>query len=447
MARTTDTLRLGDGAQSLISGAPGLVTVFSPDGSIAPVVLLVRDQIVLGREPPPGGITLPFGSVSRSHAKLTRDADGFRVEDLGGRNGTYVNGTKITSTRLDDGDELRVGAVMLKLVARGAERYLPSSDTAVPASVAPLVGGPSIAAVRNEILLVAPADLSVLVLGESGTGKELVARALHAASGRKGSFAAVNCAAVPAGLLEAELFGAKRGAFTGLERDRLGIIRSAAGGTLFLDEIGDMPLEAQAKLLRVLDTRQVTPLGSHVPEPVDVRVVCATHRPVAALVEEEKFRADLFARIAAHTIELPPLRARKEDIPRLVERFLAGSSVEPTPGFMLGLLEHDWPLNVRELETAIKRARVLAGEGRTLDEQHLPPLVRSAIREARRAPGPPAPAKVQGRSNAPPEQELRDVLRRCAGNVAAAARVFGKDRAQIHRWLKVYGLSLDDFRV
>ena len=165
MARTTDTLRLGDGAQSLISGAPGLVTVFSPDGSIAPVVLLVRDQIVLGREPPPGGITLPFGSVSRSHAKLTRDADGFRVEDLGGRNGTYVNGTKITSTRLDDGDELRVGAVMLKLVARGAERYLPSSDTAVPASVAPLVGGPSIAAVRNEILLVAPGgricDLSV----------------------------------------------------------------------------------------------------------------------------------------------------------------------------------------------------------------------------------------------------------------------------------------------
>jgi len=448
MERTTDTLRIGDGAQSLVSGAPGLVTIFSPDGSIAPVVLLARDQIVLGREPPPGGITLPFGSVSRAHAKLTRDGDGWTVEDLGGRNGTFVNGAKTqVRVRLADGDELRVGAVMFKLVLRGAERYLAATEATLPPAVAALVGGPALAAVRSEIMLVAPADLSVLVLGESGTGKELVARALHAASGRTGAFAAVNCAAVPAGLLEAELFGAKRGAFTGLERDRLGIIRSAAGGTLFLDEIGDMPLEAQAKLLRVLDTRQVTPLGSHVPEPVDVRVVCATHRPVAALVREEKFRADLFARIAAHTIELPPLRARKEDIPRLVKQFLAGSNVTPTPGFMLGLLEHDWPLNVRELETALKRARVLAGEGRELDEQHLPPLVKSAIRDARGAPEAQAPVKVPSRSNAPSQQELEEVLRRCAGNVAAAARVFGKDRAQIHRWLKIYGLSLDDFRV
>ncbi|MBS2019210.1 MAG: sigma 54-interacting transcriptional regulator [Deltaproteobacteria bacterium] len=451
MDRTTDTLRLGEGAASLGPGVPGLVTLFSP-GDTPPAILLTRSEVVLGREPPAGGVPLPFTSVSRAHAKISRDGEGWKVEDLESRNGTFVNGVKISSSRLADGDELRVGAVMFKMVARGAEAWVRRDDAAAAPALAALVGGPALAGVRREISLVGPSDLSVLVLGESGSGKELVARALHAASQRAGAFAAINCAAVPAGLLEAELFGAKRGAFTGLERDRLGIVRGANGGTLFLDEIGDMPLEAQAKLLRVLDTRQVTPLGSHIPESVDVRVICATHRNVSQLVAEERFRADLFARIAAHTIELPPLRSRKEDIPLLVTRLLEGATARPTTAFMLGLLQYDWPLNVRELETAIRRAIVLAADAKELDERHLPPAVKESIRTARGSSGGTAaaahaaPAKVPPRTNAPPQEELEDALRRCGGNIAAVARMYGKDRAQIHRWLKIYGLSLDDFR-
>ncbi len=449
MSSETSTFNVGKAAAASDSDTAGLVTLYAPDASVPPAALLVGESLVIGREPPAGGLALPFGSVSRSHARVVRRNDAWVVQDLESRNGTFVNGTRTAEAVLADGDELRLGAVVFKLALRGAERYLlQRSDRAVPPSVAALVGGPSMAEVRAEILRVAVAgvELSVLVLGESGTGKEVVARALHDASGRSGAFVALNCAAVPAALLEAELFGAKRGAFTGLDRDRLGLVRSADGGTLFLDEIGDMPVEAQAKLLRVLDTRQVMPLGSHVPEPVDVRLVSATHRPIAQLVREERFRADLFARISAHTIALPPLRARKEDIRLLVEAFLAqtGNRVRPTSQFMIGLLRHDWPLNVRELAAAVRRAEALATNGE-LDEPHLPPVVLEAVRSAR-AGDEPSPVKLGSRTNAPPLPELRALLQKYAGNVAAVARELGKDRVQIHRWLKLYKISLDDFR-
>jgi transcriptional regulator with PAS, ATPase and Fis domain len=445
MSSDTNTFSVGTGDAANEARTAGLVTLYAPPGErVPPAILLVADELVFGREPPPGGVALPFGSVSRAHAKLTRRADGWTVDDLESRNGTFVNGSRVNQAALVHGDELRLGAIVFKLVDRGAERFLHSLPSP-QASVATLVGGPSIAAIRAQILDVAKAgaDLSVLVLGESGTGKEVVARALHDASGRAGAFVAINCAAVPAALLEAELFGAKRGAFTGLERDRLGLVRSAHGGTLFLDEIGDMPLEAQAKLLRVLDTRQVTPLGSHVPEDIDVRIVSATHRPIAQLVQEERFRADLFARISAHTIALPPLRERKEDIAPLVHSFL-GQNTRASSQFMIGLLRYDWPLNVRELAAAVRRAEALA-HGGELDEPHLPPVVLEALRAAR-AKDEGAPTKLGPRTNAPPIAELRAVLQRCAGNVAAVARELGKDRAQIHRWLKLYGISLDEFR-
>jgi transcriptional regulator with PAS, ATPase and Fis domain len=252
----------------------------------------------------------------------------------------------------------------------------------------------------------------------------------------------VNCAAIPSNLLESELFGYKRGAFTGADRDRMGIVKSADGGTLFLDEIGDMPLEAQAKVLRMLETRQVMPIGSLVGEPVDVRIVSATHRPLLRFVREERFRADLFARISGHTIELPPLRDRKEDIPLLARHFLecAGAShLRVTPAFMLGLIAYDWPFNVRELEAAIKRAVALAED--TLDERHLPTAALVAKKEAG------AVRKGEdGRDAAPSEQALRALLERHAGNIAAVARELEKDRTQVHRWLRRYGLSPGEFR-
>jgi DNA-binding NtrC family response regulator len=451
MTLTTDTFDAENRPGSTRSPTAGLVTLYAPDVGVPSAILLVDEELVLGREPgrepADAGLVLPFSSVSRDHARLTLHEGQWRVEDLESRNGTFVNGAKIYAKVLANGDDLRVGEVVFRFVDRGAERFLDSGpDRDLPEGVAALVGGATMAGIRMEILRVARAELSVLVLGESGTGKELVARALHSASGRAGALVAVNCAAVPAALLEAELFGAKRGAFTGLDRDRLGLVRSADGGTLFLDEIGDMPLDAQAKLLRVLDTRQVTPLGSHIAEPVDIRIVSATHRPIVQLVEEQRFRADLFARISAHTIDLPPLRERKEDIARLVGSFLgAPATTRATSRFMIGLLRYDWPLNVRELASAVRRAVALAGAGGELDEPHLPGVVTEAIRAAR-AEDQSKAAKIPSRSNAPPAEELRALLQRHAGNVASVARALGKDRTQIHRWLKLYQMSTDDFR-
>src|SRR6185503_14726634 len=175
-------------------------------------------------------------------------------------------------------------------------------------------GGYQIDRLASALERVSKSEISVILLGESGTGKEVFAQQLHDWSGRKGAFQAVNCAAIPATLLESELFGYKRGAFSGADRDKTGLVRSADGGTLFLDEIGDMPPDAQAKLLRVLQSKEIVPVGAHTPERVDVRVVCATHRDLTKLQAEGRFRGDLFARLNEYSLRLPPLRERKEDI-------------------------------------------------------------------------------------------------------------------------------------
>jgi sigma-54 dependent transcriptional regulator, acetoin dehydrogenase operon transcriptional activator AcoR len=451
MSLKTETLDIG-GEPSAAPGGPGLVTLYAPDPKVVPAaVVLPEHALVLGREPPPGGLALPFASVSRVHARVAHQRGAITVEDLESRNGSFVNGTKVERATLEHGDELRIGELVFKVVATGAERFVdsPLEGRTLDPPLQALRGGSSMDRVRSEIVRIARADLSVLVLGETGSGKELVARALHDASGRSGRLSTVNCAAIPANLLESELFGYKRGAFTGADRDRMGIVKSADGGTLFLDEIGEMPLEAQAKVLRIIETRQVTPLGSHVGEPVDLRIVCATHRPLPRLVQEERFRGDLFARINAHTIELPPLRDRKEDIFQLVHFFLerAGAArLRVTAAFMIGLVGYDWPFNVRELEAAIKRAIALADD--TLDERHLPTGAAAALKELRKAnEAAPDGALANARTGeTPTATELRALLKRHAGNVAAVGRELGKDRVQVRRWLKRYGISPAEFR-
>lgn len=455
----TETLDIGGDrstAAAVEPGAVGLVTLYAPDPrAVASAIVLGPQPILLGRDPPPGGVALPFSSVSRVHARVAMKGAEIVVDDLDSRNGTLVNGRKTRKAFVEHGDEIRVGEVIFKIVTSEAEKYVvcPLEGAPLQPPLANLRGGCSMDRVRREILRTARADLSVLILGETGTGKELVAHALHEASGRAGRLSTVNCAAIPATLLESELFGYKRGAFTGADRDRIGIVKSADGGTLFLDEIGDMPLEAQAKLLRMIETRKVTPLGSHIAEPVDVRIVCATHRPLARFVREERFRADLFARISGHTIELPPLRERKEDIYQLTHLFLAAAGrkdMKVSPAFMIGLLAYDWPFNVRELETSIRRAIALADS--SLEEEHLPPAALEALNDpTSRERGDDAKGTAGGsgsaaRAVAPTEDALRALLQRHAGNVAAVARELGKERVQIHRWLKRYGITLDEFR-
>jgi transcriptional regulator with PAS, ATPase and Fis domain len=310
-----------------------------------------------------------------------------------------------------------------------------------------MAGGHQIDRISGELDRIAKSNLSVLVLGESGTGKEVVAREVHRLSGRPGDFAAINCAAIPGNLLESELFGYKRGAFSGADRDKPGLIRAAHGGTLLLDEIGDMPLPAQAKLLRVLQAHEVLPLGATRPEPVDVRVLCATHRDLRRMQQEEKFRPDLFARINEYQLKLPPLRDRKEDLYLLLKTFLrrhGRAELEPTFRFMTAALHYDWPYNVRELEACAKRCIALV-LGKTIDAEDLPDAIREEMTEyGTRALG--SPDEDPENRGAPTEEELRALLLRHQGNVAAVGRELGKARMQIHRWLKRFDISLDDYR-
>jgi transcriptional regulator with GAF, ATPase, and Fis domain len=281
--------------------------------------------------------------------------------------------------------------------------------------------------------------LPVLVLGESGTGKELVARAVHFQSARRaGPFVGVNCAALPATLLESELFGHVKGAFTGADRDRVGLIAVAKGGTLFLDELGEMPLEVQAKLLRVVQEREVRPLGAATSTPVDFRLVCATNRDLRAEVARGRFREDLYYRVGVVEIALPPLRERMEDLPHLALHFVARAAEtlgRPVPRLagpaMRKLARYPWPGNVRELENVLTKAVVFASGGTIgADEIELPRTAEAKGRRAARDDG--EPAKKDERAL------LLAALDRTGWNAALAARHLGMPRATFYRRLARY---------
>lgn len=437
-------------------GGPGLVLLFADHFQALPTAWPVtQNRIVIGREAP-ADVVVPVHAVSRRHAEISYERGGFTLRDLGSTNGTLVDGRLVHETRIESGQEIRVGDAILKFVDSDLEYYLPYriDGTMLGHTIRrsalsdQLAGGFQIDRIAAELHRISRSNLSVLVLGESGTGKEVVARELHRLSGRSGEFAAINCAAIPGNLLESELFGYKRGAFSGADRDKPGLIRSAHGGTLLLDEIGDMPLPAQAKLLRVLQSHEVLPLGAPRPEPVDVRVLCATHRDLRRMQEEERFRPDLFARINEYQLRLPPLRDRKEDLYLLFKTFLhrhGRPEIEPTFRFMTAALHYDWPYNVRELEACAKRCIALV-TGASVDAEHLPEALREEMAQyGTRALGSPEDDGSDSRT-APTEEELRAVLARHQGNVAAVGRELGKARMQVHRWLKRYEISLDDYR-
>jgi two-component system response regulator AtoC len=302
---------------------------------------------------------------------------------------------------------------------------------------------------------VAPTDSTVLVLGESGTGKELVARSLHLLSRRaQGPFVPVNVGALPESLVESELFGHARGAFTSASSERRGLVEEADRGTLFLDEIGDMPLSTQVKLLRMLENGEVRRVGENAPRMVDVRIVAATHRDLHALVGEGRFREDLFYRLNVVQIELPPLRERREDIGLLASYFLDRAARRQDRGALafspeaMTLLErYDYPGNVRELENAIEHAVTLT-EGAEIVPADLPVGIRSPRLLPRAAgldaAGPPAPASAIDDDALPLEEITRRhvlrVLARHAGNATAAARQLGVSRTTLWRMLKRWGV-------
>jgi len=307
-----------------------------------------------------------------------------------------------------------------------------------------LVGdSPAITRLRRLIAEVAPTDVTVLVRGETGTGKEVVARAIHAASARsRGLFVAVNCSAIPETLLEAELFGHERGAFTGAERRRAGRFQTASGGTLFLDEIGDLPVSLQPKLLRVLEERAVTPLGSDRSVEVDVRLVAATNQPLEELVERGDFRQDLFYRLNVVPLIIPPLRERADDIPQLASRFAGrlatryGKTVNDLdPALVNWLKVQEWEGNVRELENVMERLVIFAPDGvlRIPDEG-----MDSAIL-------PPYKGEKERVLDDFERSYLETALRMCRGRLTEVCQRTGLSSRQLYNLMRKHGLSKEDF--
>ena len=299
-----------------------------------------------------------------------------------------------------------------------------------------LVGrAPAFMRMMEDVARVARTDTAVLLLGETGTGKEMVARAIHESSERAHApFVAVDCSGLAETLVESELFGHERGAFTGALGRKTGLVEAAAGGTLFLDEVGDIPLGLQVKLLRLLETGMFRRVGSVDAHHADFRLIAATHRDLTRRVRDEQFRADLYYRIAAFPIRLPPLRERREDIPVLAQSLLArldsGQSRTLSTAALDCLARHEFPGNVRELRNVLERASLLA-DGDTIDVEHLPPEVRAAAGAAQSSP----PLREAER------QALQEALSGHAGSRREIARALGISERTLYRKLRQHGLK------
>ena len=319
------------------------------------------DRIVIGTHEK-CDVVLTDPTVSRQHCEIALVDDGYLIRDLASTNGTFVGDVRVREVIVDRDTRLRVGDTILRVLPLDQTVELPiTTDT----NFGPLVGvSPAMRRVFEQLRKVAPTDVTVLITGESGTGKEVAARAIHEASPRaKGPLVVVDCGALPANLIESELFGHVRGAFTGAVRARVGAFEAATGGTIFLDEIGELPLDLQTRLLGVLERRKVTPLGGTDTRPVDVRVIAATNRDLRSQVNRGAFREDLYFRLAVVTVEMPPLRARKDDIRHYVKRFLdelgAHAAFSLDTETVERLEAQSWPGNVRELRNLIERAAAL----------------------------------------------------------------------------------------
>ncbi|HZU85342.1 MAG TPA: sigma 54-interacting transcriptional regulator, partial [Polyangiaceae bacterium] len=390
-------------------------------------------------------------------------ADRWIIEDLGSRNGTRVDGRSVAHLALGDGDLVEAGHAFFLFRERLHAPPESPLDVSIGAAAEPSGAPgaeladlglgtvvPGIASDVDALARIAPSGLPVLLRGETGTGKEVAARAVHALSKRAGAFVAVNCGAIPDALVESQLFGHVKGAFSGAVRDEPGWVRSANGGTLFLDEIGDLRTASQAALLRVLQEREVVPVGAMRPVAVDLRVIAATHRPLEALVAQGTFRADLLARLDGFTFTLRPLRERREDMGLLVARILGArpdkSPVAFTPAAARALLRYDWPLNVRELALCLARACALSSGAAAIDLGHLPPALRPFGEPE--APVDPGAGPVTGADSADARlrTQLETLLAEHEGNVAEVARSVGKARMQVHRWLKRLAIDPDRYR-
>ncbi|EDM73619.1 sigma-54 dependent transcriptional regulator, Fis family protein [Plesiocystis pacifica SIR-1] len=381
-------------------------------------------------------VTLPDESVSRTHAELRREGDSYRLLDRASTNGTFVSGSRIADAWLRPGDVIGLGKIELRFVPREERtKVLPSERT----RFGPVIG-PSIEMRRVFGVLerVADKDVTVLLTGETGTGKDLLARAIHEASPRRDHpFVIVDCGGVDGEALEVDLFGRPEG------MGRRGAVELAAGGTLFLDEVADLPMELQPKLMRMLDSGRFRRTGGVEEVVADVRVIAASHRNLADLVEAGELREDLYFRLSVVSCEIPPLRERREDIPTLIEvfsrRLPPGMWSAPSPEAMARLMGYDWPGNVRELRNVVERSAYLNQDG-GID------LVTTRELEAEepKVAFDPTLTFREQKERAVERFEaayLRWLLERAKGNISRAAREADMDRKYLHKLLRRYGID------
>jgi transcriptional regulator with AAA-type ATPase domain len=420
------------------------------------------DEVLIGRGPARAAsravldgtrrlvVQLPGSSISSTHARMRRSGAAWLLEDCHSKNGSFVWGAPVDRVALRDGDVVEIGGIFLVFrdalpTPRGAAADVDSRDLAgAPAGLGTLL--PSLASQLGVLARVARSNLPIILLGETGVGKEVLTRSIHELSERAGALVPVNCGAIPQPLVESQLFGHVRGAFSGAVRDEPGLVRAADGGTLFLDEIAELPASSQVALLRVLQEGEVLPIGAARVSHVDLRVVVATHQPLADFVETGRFRRDLYTRLNGFSYVIPPLRERREDLPVLLSTILPrvardASTLTLSASFVRALLRYAWPSNVRELQQALARAAVLADGGR-LEAAHLPEEVSRGGVTAPSAP-PPATDDVP---DVALRRELVAALERHGGNVSHVAREMGKARMQIQRWLKKLRIDPEVFR-
>ncbi|HEY5240404.1 MAG TPA: sigma 54-interacting transcriptional regulator [Polyangiaceae bacterium] len=422
------------------------IQVMVLSGSAKGTTKALGEKLRIGKAPD-NDLVLSDDTVSRAHCELTRIDAGVRVRDLGSTNGTKVGGARISEAIVQPGAVLKVGEVEIALrpSVRHAE-VLPSDKKWFGAAIGQSLAMRTIFGVLERI---AKTEATVLLEGETGTGKDVLARALWTESARaEGPFVVVDCGAVSYSLLESELFGHERGAFTGAVAARQGAFEMAEGGTVFLDEIGELPLDVQPKLLRVLETREFRRVGGNKTLKSDVRVIAATKRNLLREVQAGKFREDLYFRLAVVPITVPSLRARRDDIPMLVSHILkaSGGGLEVSDESLQGLIAHDWPGNIRELRNVLDRAIYMAratGET-TLSIVSLPMSGTGGGDVFHFEPG---KSYRETRAKYDTEFEKRYVrwlLARHAGNVSAAAREAKMDRKHLHDMAKKHGLREKD---
>jgi sigma-54 dependent transcriptional regulator, acetoin dehydrogenase operon transcriptional activator AcoR len=414
---------------------------------------LTSGAIVFGRE---SGVDVSLAgpSVSRRHAEIRRQAAGVpMLRDLGSRNGVFLNGRRVAQAPLRLHDVVRFGdwvGVLTSVGESGAPCHDGATDWDLELVIPGYWAGPVLRARLAAARRIAETDLSIVIQGATGAGKEGAARAIHAWSKRPGPFLALNCAALPEPLAEGELFGYRKGAFSGADRPSPGFLRSAQGGTLFLDEIADLSLAVQAKLLRAIQEREVIPLGETVAVPIDVRILAATHVPLRAAVSKNRFRDDLFARLKGFILELPALRERVEEIPLLFAKLLAQrSSADRAPRLDAGAVEalctHPWPHNMRDLTSLVVRLLAIYPDAPLVDRAMLEDLLKADVDGGQDAVD-TEPAHADQRSEADPAAVLA-ALRRNRGIVRRAAADLGVGRGRLYRLMeKIDSLDLEQIR-